>query len=260
MSSMNTPEMQSKEASWNQLQAKLNQNKGETLVRKMPWLIRRGWAVAAAVIAVVAVFFFNPDEQTRVASKNDIEIVTLPDGSRVTLNENSEIAYNPSWENRVIELKGEAFFEVKKGERFTVKTTLGDVQVLGTSFNVFAEEGMFMVDCYTGKVEVNHEDEQVTLTKGLATRMKEGSLMIPHAHSKSEIVWNKDGAFFYENTPILKVFADFERAFDVEIQSADLNKNCTWNGEAANITEAMAIICKPHGLNFSLQGSIVVVK
>lgn len=257
---MGTPEMQSKEASWNQLQAKLAQNQSETVVRKMPWLIRRGWAVAAAVIVVVAVFFFNPDEQTRVASNNKIEEVVLPDGSKVILNENSEVTYNPSWENRVIELKGEAFFEVKKGERFTVKTNMGDVQVLGTSFNVFAEEGMFMVDCYTGKVEVSHENDQVTLTKGLATRMREGSLMTPHAHSKSEIMWNKKGVFFYENAPIQKVFADFERAFDVEIQSADLNKNCTWNGEASSIEEAMAIICKPHGLNFSLQNEIVVVE
>lgn len=257
---MRIPEMQSENVSWNEIQVKLKKNPKGTLVREMPWLVRRAWAVAAAAIVILAVFFWNADDQVRIASNDQIQEVSLPDGSKVLLNENSEITYNQSWENRVIELKGEAFFEVEKGDRFTVKTEYGDVQVLGTSFNVYAEGSMFMIDCYTGKVKVRHQDEQITLTKGFATRVKDGNLMMPHAHSKSEIMWDKDGKFFYENTPILKVFADFERAFDVEIQSKDLNKNCTWNGEVSSVKEALEIICKLHGLNFSLQNKIVVIE
>ena len=40
-------------------------------------------------------------------------------------------------DERIIQLRGEAFFEVEKGSRFVVQTGKGAVEVLGTSFNVF---------------------------------------------------------------------------------------------------------------------------
>ena len=68
------------------------------------------------------------------------------------LNELSQLEYNASkWdENRSLELKGEAFFDVEKGKRFDVTTEFGNVSVLGTEFNVLSRDSIFKVSCYEG--------------------------------------------------------------------------------------------------------------
>ncbi len=46
----------------------------------------------------------------------------------------------------------EGFFKVQKGNKFIVHTPAGDVEVMGTSFNVFAREEASKVSCVTGKL------------------------------------------------------------------------------------------------------------
>ena len=73
------------------------------------------------------------------------------------LNSKSTITFNKhNWDtNRTLELNGEAFFDVEKGNTFTVKTSQGNVSVLGTEFNVNASVDFFRVSCYEGKVKVS---------------------------------------------------------------------------------------------------------
>lgn len=63
-----------------------------------------------------------------VHTGGNYEAVVLPDGSQEYMNHQSSITVN---------LSGEAFFTVKPNEStFTVSTTHGDIEVLGTEFNV----------------------------------------------------------------------------------------------------------------------------
>ena len=137
----------SEEASWEKLLTTRNQPK-ETAVRPL-----RRWRIygAAASIALLAIFsflFFQSQRsfQTRAGEQRAL---TLPDGSTVMLNAESEVAFNTlSWRiKRSVHLDGEGFFEVKKGRNFKVNTPNGQVQVLGTSFNVWSRKGQFQVDC-----------------------------------------------------------------------------------------------------------------
>ena len=52
------------------------------------------------------------------------ESIELPDHSNISLNANSSLSYTSSeWETeRKLQLEGEAFFEVEKGEKFIVNT------------------------------------------------------------------------------------------------------------------------------------------
>ena len=69
----------------------------------------------------------------------------LPDSTRVWLNARSKLIYPVSFGKgtRQVELNGEAYFDVIHNEKqpFVVKTSLMDIQVLGTEFNVTAYSG-----------------------------------------------------------------------------------------------------------------------
>src|SRR5690606_11476331 len=75
--------------------------------------------------------------------------LTLPDGTKVWLNSSSSLRFPVSFvkNSRVVELEGEAYFEVAtlydpkdKTQRrpFLVKTASQQIEVLGTHFNVNA--------------------------------------------------------------------------------------------------------------------------
>src|SRR5690606_2960126 len=87
--------------------------------------------------------------------------VSLPDGSKVTLNSASSIKYDKHFSNgrREIELIGEAYFDVKKDSLhpFIVETNHIQTKALGTAFNVKAYKGdSILVALMSGVVEVSN--------------------------------------------------------------------------------------------------------
>ena len=66
-------------------------------------------------------------------------MITLEDGTKVWLDAETELRYPTNFDaqNRVVYLKGEAYFEVAKmeGKPFVVKIDQMSVNVLGTKFN-----------------------------------------------------------------------------------------------------------------------------
>ena len=91
--------------------------------------------------------------------------VVLSDGTKVWINSGSELTFPMNFEKgeRVVELKGEAYFDVTKSKEwpFIVRTCRSSVKVLGTSFNVCSYEGdaLEQVTLEQGGVEVKHHDE-----------------------------------------------------------------------------------------------------
>ena len=114
--------------------------------------------VAAACLAILFILrFLNPGETTLDVPRGKHMVHQLPDASEVEINAESSLAYSvKGWDqDRLVSLDGEAYFRVKKGKKFTVKTSLGEVEVLGTSFNVYNRGEDFRVSCLTGSVQVS---------------------------------------------------------------------------------------------------------
>jgi ferric-dicitrate binding protein FerR (iron transport regulator) len=106
----------------------------------------------------------KPQTLTYAASKGEQQKITLPDGSKVYLNENSQLAFAEDWENgteRKVELKGEAYFQVEEqvyqGRKIKFVVIAQDVrvEVVGTEFTVkeliqstqvFLQSGKIMLD------------------------------------------------------------------------------------------------------------------
>ena len=115
------------------------------------------WAVAASIVVLLSLGSFLRFYSVKVETTTGQHLVAeLPDHSKVNLNAQSSLTYFPYWWklNRMVKLEGEGFFEVEKGRKFTVFSTKGITQVVGTSFNIFAREDIYKVTCITGSVKV----------------------------------------------------------------------------------------------------------
>lgn len=112
-------------------------------VRKLRWSQVTRWAASLLLlIAAGAWLWQNLAKEEFVTVKTalgETRTVFLPDSSKVMLNESSLLTYQQNFlQERTVNLKGEAFFEVLQtnGKRFTVTTEQSKVEVVGTSFNV----------------------------------------------------------------------------------------------------------------------------
>src|SRR3546814_14192476 len=75
--------------------------------------------------------------------------LTLSDGTKVWLHSASTLKYPSQFaaSERIVNLEGEAYFEVSKGVQFKVLRHGQTVEVLGTQFNVRSEERRAGKEC-----------------------------------------------------------------------------------------------------------------
>src|SRR5258706_7615800 len=91
------------------------------------------------------------------------QVVDLPDGTRVILNDNSELSYSAYFgeSNREVLFTGEAFFDVTHdaSRPFIVHTGKVSTKVLGTAFNISAypNQNQITVTVSRGSVEVSND-------------------------------------------------------------------------------------------------------
>lgn len=173
-------------------------------------------------------------------SKGDDYQVELSDGTIVYLNCGSELRYPVSFgdNERRVELKGEAFFDVSKtGNKFIVEVNNMEVEVLGTKFNVMAydDENTIQTTLVSGKVKVAVDEKGVN--KSLILRpgdqanwnSKSGKLQSKQVNTNLYTSW-VDGYFRFENQKLEDIMRNIARWYDVKIfyQNPELkNKRLT---------------------------------
>lgn len=251
---------------WDKIDGSIRQNQ-ETIPpkTKVSWMKPALWA-AAATIAFFLIFKpFSGKEFSIYASQGEFKETVLPDNSRVTLNADSEIAFYPKkWnKGRDIQLDGEAFFNVQKGQSFVVHTKNGEVEVLGTSFNVKSRGEAFEVFCKTGKVKVSTKSGRFesTLTPGQSVVLTANkSLDRTEFNSDEPIQWMK-GNFNFEGELMSNVFEEFERQFDVEIISNASIDTMRYTGSfnKGSMNKALNDITWPMGLESEIQNKKITV-
>jgi ferric-dicitrate binding protein FerR (iron transport regulator) len=223
-----------------------------------------GYAAAACIAALCFFMLYNPATQVKVKNGEQISHL-LPDGSKISINAGSSIAYKSgTWgKRRKVELDGEAFFEVKKGETFTVVTELGEVEVLGTSFNVRARGGSFAVGCVTGKVKVSNAKGSLILTPGLATYAQgENELKAPFLAETQQMGAWRQGKFDFKDAKLGEIFAEIQRQFDVQIATTGevAERKVSRYFEAGNLDSALYKVCWPSNLEIKKQGKMIVIR
>jgi len=212
--------------------------------------------IASVIVVALGVFYFtvlHAPNTTLNTLANQQDSVKLPDDSFVKLNENSELTFNEKvWDKkRELNLIGEAFFDVEKGQRFDVKTKRGTVSVLGTEFNVLSNDSVFKVTCYEGLVMVSINDQKVELPAGNELRM-EGNVVETSDVNIIEPKWLKNLSVF-NNEPFENVIFELEKQYNVQIEYANPKPiNFTGAFENNNLQNALKSITQPFNLTFTI--------
>jgi len=255
------------QALWNRIDTSIGQEE-QTPVAKQFKLrsVYVGLAIAAALALLILVFpLFSSETEFRSPNGEHIAF-TLPDSSTIELNAASSLQFTKKGfaSNREVFLRGEAFFEVEKGENFVVNTQLGSVKVLGTSFNVFEREGNFEVQCLTGKVQVSTRDgkERVILLPGETSELDaEGNLLKKQIDIPELATWRKY-KFKYTKTPLIEVLEEIKRQYNVKIDfpSAYLNEEYAGSFEGKDLALALEEVLFPMGYTFNIDGNSVTIR
>ncbi len=212
----------------------------------------------AAVIAVMiagSYFYLNSLDETFTTGLAERTEVILPDNSEVILNAGSEVSFNEKkWnENRLVNLEGEAFFKVAKGEKFTVSTKNGSVAVLGTQFNVENRNGFFEVTCYEGLVSVTYNGAGQKLPAGSSFVAINGKIMNDKGLTAVQPAWMGNESSF-KSIPLKYVLAEFERQFNIEVDTKNIDVEQLFTGTFSNtdINLALESISTPSQIRFKL--------
>lgn len=149
--------------------------------------------------------------------------IVLIDGTRVWLNSASKLKYPASFSTteRVVELEGEAYFEVAKNKDlpFRIRTADQEIQVLGTHFNVaaYVDESNTKTTLIEGSVSVSRGGEKgKILSPGQQSVLQNGTFLIQTVDTEEAIAW-KNGYFIFENDNTEAIMRKLERWYDVDI-------------------------------------------
>lgn len=192
-------------------------------------------AAAAVLILLAGLFLFRDNLLTKRYETvyGQIKTVTLPDGSRVTLNANSllkipRFGFNEG--NRAVWLRGDAEFLVihtANHNRFVVHTPDQlEVQVLGTEFMVFSRGRGSKVVLTKGSVRLrqpaNPAIAPVTIAPGdVATLTPKGRLELKHHQPVAPFVAWKEHRFVFDNTSLTEISRQLNEQFGVRIILSD---------------------------------------
>ncbi|MDB9913140.1 FecR family protein [Flavobacteriaceae bacterium] len=203
-----------------------------------------GLSIAASILVVLGSYFaFSFEEITHETSYAEQKTISLPDGSEVVLNAKSAINFTEkNWpNNRTIQLKGEAFFKVKKGSTFSVQTPNGLVKVLGTQFNIKDTDTFFEVVCYEGKVSVTNNKNEYVLITGNAIRKIDGKNSEKHDKEDSLPSW-LNGESSFVSVPLKYVILELEKQYNIQIDTHKIDDSIIFTGSFSNKDLKLALV------------------
>lgn len=221
----------------------------------------RYMAVAATLLLFFGLYNLFVFSNTVATDYGKTVVTNLSENSRVTLNAKSKISYPTLFKyNRTLKLDGEAYFEVQKGSQFTVETAQGNVQVLGTKFNIVALTGYFEVHCFEGKVKVSSSKNTTILTHGDAIRFYENKRQTWEENDTQIPLWIT-GESNFKNVPLHFVLEQFQKQYNFKINYPKTLKNIKFTGSFThkNVEVALQSICIPMQLKYAKTNAKTIV-
>ncbi|ERJ59614.1 FecR family protein [Sphingobacterium paucimobilis] len=150
---------------------------------------------------------------------------TLPDGSKIWLNANSEVTFPEHFNSneRRILIKGEVYLDVVKNNTpFVVVAEGTETKVLGTTFNLKTNNLRKQVDAtlFTGKIQLTTASQELDLFPGEAARASLTGLSKYTPNLKKVIAW-KNNQFYFDNENIAQILSELSEWYQVKFEIQD---------------------------------------
>jgi ferric-dicitrate binding protein FerR (iron transport regulator) len=274
------------DAAWQRMDKRISQQKTADLnshsAAKSLWsrpgrVLFRAAAVVILLAGIYGIFKLinKPAPIIEMASSMAVVHDTLPDGSKVALNLNSKLTFPEKFiqGSRVVNLTGEAFFDVRHDTQSPFVVHTGDigVKVLGTSFGIKSTGGVVEVSVAEGRVLLYKTDKRtgdtssVVLSAGQNGKCEPGAgkPFVTETDSPDLNFWANQSLDF-RSTELSKVFALLEKYYSVKITVSDpAVLDCRLTATFMNdppdkiltiICESFSLKLKPEGQKFYLTG------
>ena len=183
---------------------------------------RRTLAGLALALAISTVGYLWPTGECFHTAVGVVAAVPIADGSKVTLNTDSQVRIALTRSERRVDLgRGEAFFEVAKDPSRPFVVVAGNcrIVVLGTKFSVWREASEVRVAVTEGRVRVERTDGRAPqqppeeVAAGDVARTDNAGTQVerkPLTEVEAELSWRR-GFLFFHDAPLAEAVAEFNR-------------------------------------------------
>lgn len=206
--------------------------------------------------------------KTHSASPGEFIEISLIDGTHVWLNSKSSLTYDSLFSNneRIVELEGEAFFDVAQNNGKPFKVKVGDyvVKVTGTEFNVKSYQ-YFETSLLSGSVIVENVKSGNTINLRPSQRVHEiGSEFVVSDIDANDLLWRKGILSINDKTideiiPILERY--YEMSFVIENKSFDKNKKYTGKFRIKDgVEQILKVLQIQNDISYSIEGNLILLK
>ncbi|MEN7547103.1 FecR domain-containing protein [Rapidithrix thailandica] len=232
------------------------------------------YASIAAVITLLLVWgsvwwWGNAPEKTIYSTAfGQMDSLWLEDGTLVLLNGNTRLEVAKQWSTapkREVWLEGEAFFYVKKSpdHPFVVHSSVSEVKVLGTAFNMEARAEHSEVYLEEGKVEVTHTNtrQKLLLSPNELAIVEVNQLTKQTVKGAAIVAWRKQ-LLAFDNATLEAVARELRNTFGYEVQFAnDSLRHLLFTGSSAadNLSLLVKSIAQVHNLTITTDKNTISV-
>lgn len=203
--------------------------------KNRPLLIWKLIGVAASA-SLILLLSWMQYQRKEVDLYSGVQTITVPPGQRVHimledstsiwLNSNTTLTYPKAFsgKEREVTLNGEAFFEVShnKSVPFIVKTHQYDIEVTGTTFNVYAYKNaneVFEAALLDGSISIHNyknNNKNIQLSPNQKVTEVEGVLMKSEIDNPDHFRW-KEGLICMDDMPFDILMKKFAIYYDMDI-------------------------------------------
>ncbi|WP_321438022.1 FecR family protein [uncultured Bacteroides sp.] len=211
-------------------------------------------AAAALLILVFSFDLWIKSMDVKYISINKQLTFILPDQSEATLRNKSSLSYNKFlyYFNRKVQMDGEVYFIVTKGQKFTVETRTHNITVLGTRFTVFDKDS-FNVICYEGKVLVERKDK-----KGKRILIKGQSYTLNKERKKEKKKEKEpNNERIFNNAELVDVLEQIETIYKISFENKEIANSLYFTGAfpTNNLDATLKVALAPYNMTWKQTSS-----
>lgn len=193
----------------------------------------------------------------------------LSDGSRVWLNAASSLRFPTTFsgDERIVELSGEAYFEVRSDPAHSFTVSIGSLKVdaTGTRFNInaYPDENGILTTLAEGSVRVRSNASKVSLKPEQEVLTEPNGTMSPvrSADLETRLAWT-NGKFVFNGADVPSIMRQIGRWYDVEVSYSGPVRGETFTGMVSRQSDISRVlrIMEAGGIKFRIEKNKIMVE